>query len=135
MKSKIRILVTHQVHYLTSTNNIILLEDGAVKAQGTYNDIVNLGIDINFKSNKSEPTEAKERKISLIELIEKGEAEKQLTKPDYSSCDDDDDKLDFDDITASNRNLNLIANSITNVIEVHFHNSIFLKIINSNLFL
>jgi hypothetical protein len=133
MKSKIRILVTHQVHYLTNTNNIILLEDGAVKAQGTYNDIVNLGIDINFKSNKSEP--AKERKISLIELIEKGEAEKQLTKPDYSSCDDDEDKLEFDDITASNRNLNLIANSITNVIDVHFQNSIFLKIINSNSFL
>ena len=116
MKSKIRILVTHQVHYLTNTNNIILLEDGAVKAQGTYNDIVNLGIDINFKANKPEQTDAnKERKISLIELIEKGETDKQLTKPDYSSSDNEDDKLEFDDIAASNRNLNLIANSITNV--------------------
>ena len=47
MKNKIRILVTHQIHYLTEATKIILLDEGKVKAQGSYNEIISAGIDMN----------------------------------------------------------------------------------------
>ena len=45
LKSRIRILVTHQTQYLHDADQIILLNDGEVKAKGTYNDIKASGLE------------------------------------------------------------------------------------------
>lgn len=42
---KIRILVTHQLQYLTSVRNLVLLNKGKVDAQGTYEDLCNLQLE------------------------------------------------------------------------------------------
>lgn len=39
LKEKTRILVTHQLHLLQSVNQIVLLEDGFIRAQGNYEKI------------------------------------------------------------------------------------------------
>lgn len=41
-----RILVTHHVHLLPRCDHIIILEDGRVKAQGSYAELQNCGVDI-----------------------------------------------------------------------------------------
>jgi ABC-type sugar transport system ATPase subunit len=39
LSNKIRILVTHQVHFLSSANQIIYLEDGEIQFKGTFNEL------------------------------------------------------------------------------------------------
>ena len=41
-------MVTHQVHFLTNVNKIILLNNGEIKLAGTYDDLINSGIDMNM---------------------------------------------------------------------------------------
>lgn len=65
MKDKIRILVTHQIHYLTQSNKIVLLEDGKIKAQGSYDDIIKSGIDMNQMFNEIENEIETKRKNSI----------------------------------------------------------------------
>lgn len=36
LKYKTRILVTHNTHYLTQANKVILMENGCIKEQGIY---------------------------------------------------------------------------------------------------
>ena len=43
LQSKTRILVTHQVHLLHLCDLIIVLDQGAIKAIGTYEDLENSG--------------------------------------------------------------------------------------------
>lgn len=65
MKDKIRILVTHQIHYLTQSNKIVLLEDGKIKAKGSYEDIIKSGIDMNQMFNEIENELETKRKNSF----------------------------------------------------------------------
>lgn len=44
--NKTRILVTHHVHLLSQCDQIVILEDGHIKASGTYDELSNSGIDI-----------------------------------------------------------------------------------------
>ena len=46
LKNKTRLLVTHQVQYLSECDLIIVLEDGHVKACDTYENLYELGVDI-----------------------------------------------------------------------------------------
>ena len=39
-------MVTHQVHFLPKVDKIILLNDGGIKAIGTYKEILNSGINM-----------------------------------------------------------------------------------------
>ncbi|XP_025993846.1 probable multidrug resistance-associated protein lethal(2)03659 [Solenopsis invicta] len=45
LRGKTRILVTHQLQYLTNVGKIIVLKDGAIQAQGTYDELGSMGID------------------------------------------------------------------------------------------
>lgn len=45
LEKKARILVTHQLQFLKSVGQIILLSNGKVQAQGSYGDLLATGID------------------------------------------------------------------------------------------
>ena len=40
-----RVLVTHQVQYLSAADHIVVIHDGAVSHQGTYGEIAAKGVD------------------------------------------------------------------------------------------
>lgn len=61
MKNKIRVLVTHQIHFLNNANKIILLEEGRIKASGTYSDFVSMNLNLDTFEKDSN-----ERKNSII---------------------------------------------------------------------
>nr|UOU03343.1 ATP-binding cassette subfamily C4-4-2 [Brachionus rubens] len=47
LKSKIKILVTHQVHHLASNaNEILYLEDGEIKFRGSYSELISSGVNM-----------------------------------------------------------------------------------------
>lgn len=76
--NKICILVTHQLQFLPKAKEIIVLNNGNVLAQGTYNYIKNVDIDItvevisNAESKESlgDQTHHVERRKSLVQVIE-----------------------------------------------------------------
>ncbi|KAI4497436.1 hypothetical protein M0802_007447 [Mischocyttarus mexicanus] len=45
LKGKTRILVTHQLQYLHNVGRIIVLKDGAIQAEGTYDELGSKGVD------------------------------------------------------------------------------------------
>lgn len=47
-------MVTHQVHYLKNSSKIILLENGEIKQQGTYDDLVNSGINLDMFNTEAD---------------------------------------------------------------------------------
>ncbi len=44
MKAKTVILVTNALHYLPHADNIIWMDEGAIKGQGTYAQLVEQGV-------------------------------------------------------------------------------------------
>jgi ATP-binding cassette, subfamily C (CFTR/MRP), member 2 len=46
LKGKTRLLVTHQIHLLPECDEIIILENGCIKACGSYEELTRSGIDI-----------------------------------------------------------------------------------------
>lgn len=46
LRKKTVILVTNALQYLPSADNIVWLDNGAIKAQGTYQQLVAAGLDI-----------------------------------------------------------------------------------------
>lgn len=46
LKGKTRLLVTHQLHLLRECDNIIVLENGFIKAQGSFDSLSRSGIDL-----------------------------------------------------------------------------------------
>ncbi|CAK9828719.1 Probable multidrug resistance-associated protein lethal(2)03659 [Anthophora retusa] len=63
LRGKTRILVTHQLQYLRSVNRIIVLKDGAIQAEGTYNELASMGIDFG-RLLENEPEDEEERTAS-----------------------------------------------------------------------
>jgi ABC-type multidrug transport system ATPase subunit len=51
LKKKIRILVTHHVHYLKKANQIILLENGEIKTKGNYDELMSSEKNMNLINN------------------------------------------------------------------------------------
>ncbi|XP_012339261.1 probable multidrug resistance-associated protein lethal(2)03659 [Apis florea] len=45
LKGKTRILVTHQLQYLQTVDRIIVLKDGAIEAEGSYEKLASMGMD------------------------------------------------------------------------------------------
>ncbi|KAL6254639.1 hypothetical protein P5V15_013946 [Pogonomyrmex californicus] len=45
LRGKTRILVTHQLQYLRNVGRIIVLKDGAIQAEGTYDELGSMGVD------------------------------------------------------------------------------------------
>ncbi|KYN11275.1 Multidrug resistance-associated protein 4 [Trachymyrmex cornetzi] len=45
LRGKTRILVTHQLQYLRNVGRIIVLKDGAIQAEGTYEELGSMGVD------------------------------------------------------------------------------------------
>ncbi|XP_018302134.1 probable multidrug resistance-associated protein lethal(2)03659 [Mycetomoellerius zeteki] len=45
LRGKARILVTHQLQYLRNVGRIIVLKDGAIQAEGTYDELGSMGVD------------------------------------------------------------------------------------------
>lgn len=56
LRDKIRILVTHNVQHLAKADRIILLDKEKVLAQGSYDEIVDLGLDLEQLLNVKEDT-------------------------------------------------------------------------------
>ncbi len=72
LKSKINILVTHQVHMLTNVNKIIYLVDGEIKMQASFADMMKSGI--NMDMMEKEKSESKEMvKNDINEIIIKSD--------------------------------------------------------------
>ncbi|KAG5332701.1 L259 protein, partial [Acromyrmex heyeri] len=45
LRGKTRILVTHQLQYLRDVSRIIVLKDGTIQAEGTYDELGSMGVD------------------------------------------------------------------------------------------
>ncbi|XP_076634046.1 putative multidrug resistance-associated protein lethal(2)03659 [Colletes latitarsis] len=45
LRGKTRILVTHQLQYLRNVDRIIVLKDGAIQAEGSYDELATMGVD------------------------------------------------------------------------------------------
>lgn len=73
LKGKTRILVTHHVHLLPKCDLVVILEDGRVKAQGTYQELQKSGIDISAFVPASDEND--------IELDEEDEVEEEAPGP------------------------------------------------------
>ncbi|GJQ84115.1 hypothetical protein Trydic_g12088 [Trypoxylus dichotomus] len=60
LREKMVVLITHQLQYLKEVDQIIILENGITKAQGTYNDLKNSGLDFaKLLQDESEDNEEK----------------------------------------------------------------------------
>jgi ABC-type multidrug transport system fused ATPase/permease subunit len=59
LRGKTRILVTHHVHLLDQCDHIIILNEGTIKAQGTFKELQRSGVDIsNYVEFKADTTDA-----------------------------------------------------------------------------
>lgn len=58
-----RLLVTHQVHFLTEADWIVIIEDGKISRQGTYNELANS--DLDFAKLLERPEAEKDSDASL----------------------------------------------------------------------
>ncbi|KAH1014558.1 hypothetical protein HUJ05_012411 [Dendroctonus ponderosae] len=78
LRDKTVVLVTHQLQYLKDVDHIVLLDDGFLKAEGTYKELRSSGLDFtNLLSERSaeddarkneferQPSQAKERTLSI----------------------------------------------------------------------
>ncbi|KAG0716160.1 Multidrug resistance-associated protein 4 [Chionoecetes opilio] len=68
LKHKVRVLVTHQLQYLSSASQILVLKEGRVQAIGPYNQLVNSGIDFGslISENHEEITSSLSQESSSI---------------------------------------------------------------------
>nr|UOU03342.1 ATP-binding cassette subfamily C4-4-1 [Brachionus rubens] len=73
LKSKIKILVTHQVHHLASNaNEILYLEDGEIKFRGSYSELISSGVNMEMieEQGNEEVKSIRSRKQSKAETNE-----------------------------------------------------------------
>lgn len=62
-----RLLVTHQVHFLTEADWIVIIEDGKISRQGTYNELANS--DLDFAKLLERPEADKGSALNLTDSI------------------------------------------------------------------
>jgi ATP-binding cassette, subfamily C (CFTR/MRP), member 1 len=71
LAGKTRVLVTHHVHLLHLCDLIVVLDNGSVKASGTYKELRNSGVDISaFVTHASEEETADMDKVSDKEMAD-----------------------------------------------------------------
>ncbi|XP_057328153.1 probable multidrug resistance-associated protein lethal(2)03659 [Microplitis mediator] len=63
LNGKTRILVTHQIQFLSNIEKIIIMKDGAIIAEGSYNKLVKMGVDFG-RLLDSAPKEETEETLS-----------------------------------------------------------------------
>ncbi|KAK9869832.1 hypothetical protein WA026_003561 [Henosepilachna vigintioctopunctata] len=71
LRDKTVVLITHQLQYLEDVQHIIFLEDGFIKAEGTFNELQNANLDFTkllVKSVEEEEMVKKEEEILLKRL-------------------------------------------------------------------
>ncbi|XP_012525065.2 probable multidrug resistance-associated protein lethal(2)03659 isoform X2 [Monomorium pharaonis] len=59
LRGKTRILVTHQLQYLRNVSRIIVLKDGAIQAEGTFDELGSMGVDFGRLLDNQEKTDEK----------------------------------------------------------------------------
>ncbi|XP_044727746.1 ATP-binding cassette sub-family C member 4-like [Chrysoperla carnea] len=64
LKGKTRVLVTHQIQHLQNVNHIIALQDGEIKSEGTYDELINYNAD--FKHYLNKEICSQDEKISVL---------------------------------------------------------------------
>lgn len=71
LKDKTVMLVTHQIQHLNKVNNILVIANGEIKAQGSYKDLekMNISMLMPLDSPQHEAKEAEEKKPTLLERI------------------------------------------------------------------
>lgn len=104
MKDKIRILITHQIHYLEKVNKIMLLEDGQIKAFGSYDEITRSGIDMNQMFEKYDQNDEKEINSRKDSIISNRSEIERISISESLELNDD---LDFDGQSIKSQNLRL----------------------------
>lgn len=91
LKDKARILVTHQVHHVKNADKIIILENGHVISQGTFNDVVNTDSEYArlltvepepAEEEKPKPIEKNPKRISIRKKISISSSRSELSIPD-----------------------------------------------------
>lgn len=73
LKEKSRILVTHQLQFLPQVNRIIILDQGEAVGIGTFEELLESGIDFASllkRPNKEEEQEAPTRAASVLDMVE-----------------------------------------------------------------
>ncbi|CAG9833837.1 unnamed protein product [Diabrotica balteata] len=60
LRGKTRILVTHQIQYLKKANLIVVINDGKIEAQGTFNELMEYNLDFTKLLVAADETEDKE---------------------------------------------------------------------------
>ncbi|XP_044752072.1 probable multidrug resistance-associated protein lethal(2)03659 isoform X2 [Coccinella septempunctata] len=68
LRDKTVILITHQLQYLNDVNHIIYLDDGFIKAEGTFRELQNANLDFTKLLGKVEKEEDKKREKEETEL-------------------------------------------------------------------
>ncbi|KAL3281370.1 hypothetical protein HHI36_004580 [Cryptolaemus montrouzieri] len=66
LKNKTVILITHQLQYLNDVDHIIFLEDGCIKAEGTFSELQRANLD--FTKLLGQATEEEEEKEEEVQL-------------------------------------------------------------------
>lgn len=97
LKDKIVILVTHQLQYLQSVDQIILLEHGKINCAGTFESLKQAGYDVEKLLSIVEPEEEKDnsieglldRKDSIVERRKRRSTSRQDSESSLTSIDED----------------------------------------------
>ncbi|OXA58099.1 Multidrug resistance-associated protein 4 [Folsomia candida] len=82
LKGKLRILVTHQLQYLSQADYIIFLNNGSIHAQGTYDNLIKSGVDFMSIMASDSTDHGAQRKLSVVEAPqEENKVLKEFEKP------------------------------------------------------
>lgn len=70
LKARTRVLVTHQMHFLSDSNvdHILVVQDGEIIQSGTYAELVAKGVDFH-QYEYTEPASAVSPMVSMTQLV------------------------------------------------------------------
>ncbi|CAH1169239.1 unnamed protein product [Phyllotreta striolata] len=81
LKEKVRVLVTHQVHYLTNANRVLVLNHGNIEIEGSYSELVKSDNPLTVHL-REEAAELIKRQLSLTESLEEESSKLKSNKED-----------------------------------------------------